>query len=200
MILDGELAAGSRIVLRRLADQFGFSEMPVREALRMLQHEGLVQFQSHRGAIVTPISREAVIEGVSARMWLEILAVREATRLHTRATLAAAQQAFRRLEEAATSGDGLRFSEANRGFHEALEAPAGELVRSTIEDLWNRMWQARRTLSLFLLVPKQIACAQKEHAELLAAVERGDADAAGAVMQRHRESTLAAWRQALGFR
>ncbi len=70
MIIDGELPPGSRLVLRRLAEELGLSEMPVREALRMLQRDGLVEFQSHRGATVVPISRAAVVEALSVRTWL----------------------------------------------------------------------------------------------------------------------------------
>lgn len=197
MIAEGELAPGSRLVLRRLAATFGLSEMPVREALRMLQRDGLVEFHSHRGATVVPISRDAVVEGVSVRMWLQVLAVREAVPLHTAETLAAARERLARAEAAARSGDGIEFSEANRGFHVAVEAPAGELLTTTIAELWSRVWQARRTLSLFVLDPDRIAVAQNEHRELMEAVTAGDADAAALVMERHRDSSLAAWRDAL---
>lgn len=198
MIADGELAPGSRLVLRRLADQLGLSEMPVREALRMLQRDGLVDFQSHRGATVVPISRADVVEGVSVRMWLEVLAVREAVPGHDAQTLAAAERALERAEEAAAAGGGLRYSQANRAFHQTLEAPAGPLLRSTIDELWDRAWQARKTLSLFVLEPERAQDAQDEHRELLAAVEAGDVEAAAAAMARHRESSLAAWRRVLG--
>jgi DNA-binding GntR family transcriptional regulator len=197
MIAEGELAPGTRLVLRRLADAFGLSEMPVREALRMLQRDGLVEFHSHRGATVVPISRDLVIEGVSVRMWLQVLAVREAVPLHTRRTLAAARRELERAEAAAASGDGLAFSEANRAFHVAVEQPASELLRTAIAELWSRVWQARRTLSLFVLDAGQIEVAQGEHRDLLAAVESGDEDAAAGAMARHRESSLAAWRDAL---
>ena len=197
MIRDGELPPGSRLVLRRLADSFGLSEMPVREALRMLQRDGLVDFQSHRGAVVSPISGEEVIEGVSVRMWLEVLAVREAVARHTRSSLAAIERELRRAEDAAASGAGSKFSAANRTFHAAVEAPADELARATIDELWNRVWQARRTLSLFVLVPERIREAQAEHRSLAEAVLRGDADAAADAMAQHRESSLAAWRKAL---
>ena len=197
MIRDGELPPGSRLVLRRLADSFGLSEMPVREALRMLQRDGLVDFQSHRGAVVSPISGEEVIEGVSVRMWLEVLAVREAVARHTRSSLAVVERELRRAQDAAASGTGSKFSAANRTFHAAVEAPADELARATIDELWNRVWQARRTLSLFVLVPERIREAQAEHRSLAEAVLRGDADAAADAMAQHRESSLAAWRKAL---
>lgn len=198
MIADGELQPGSRLVLRHLATSFGLSEMPVREALRMLQRDGLVEFHSHRGAIVTPISREDVIIGVSARMWIEVLAVREAVPRHTPASLATVERALRRAETAAATAGGAAYSEANRAFHAAVEAPAGELLGTLVDDLWNRVWQARRTLSLFVLAPERIAEAQAEHRALAEAVAAGDVEAAADAMALHRESSLAAWREAFG--
>lgn len=197
MIAGGELPPGSRLILRKLAEDFGLSEMPVREALRMLQRDGLVDFQSHRGAVVSPISREEVIEGVSVRMWLEVLAVREAVPRHTRSSLASVERELGRAENAAASRAGARFSAANRGFHGAVEAPADEIVRMMIDELWDRVWQARRTLSLFVLAPERIGEAQTEHRALAKAVLRRDVDAAADAMARHRESSLTAWRKAL---
>ena len=197
MIADGELPAGSRLVLRRLAEDFALSEMPVREALRMLQRDGLVEFASHRGATVVAISREEVLEGISTRMWLEALAVRQAAQRRTETELAAARRALAETETAVEAGDPAAFSTANRRFHEALEAPADALLRATIEDLWNRVWQARRTLSLFLLRPEQMKQARREHGDLIQAVEHGDPDAAGVAMEEHRRSSLEAWRLAL---
>jgi DNA-binding GntR family transcriptional regulator len=197
MIADGELPAGSRLVLRKLAEDFALSEMPVREALRMLQRDGLVEFASHRGATVVAISREEVLEGISTRMWLEALAARQAAERRSETELAAARRALAETETAVEAGDVDAFSSANRRFHEALEAPADALLRATIDDLWNRVWQARRTLSLFLLRPEQMKQARGEHRELFQAVERGDPDAAGVAMEKHRRSSLEAWRLAL---
>jgi DNA-binding GntR family transcriptional regulator len=197
MIAEGDLPPGSRLVLRKLADDFGLSQMPVREALRMLQRDGLVEFESHRGAKVVAVSRDEVLEGISVRMWLEVLAVRDATPAHTAETLAAARHALERAEEAMERGDAREFSASNRALHEALEAPATGLVTITIDDLWDRVWRARRSLSLFLLRPEQMRTAQLEHDTLFEAVASGDAEAAGEAMAVHRESSLDAWREAL---
>jgi DNA-binding GntR family transcriptional regulator len=197
MIADGELPAGSRLVLRRLADDLGLSEMPVREALRMLQRDGLVAFESHRGATVVAISGADVLEGISVRMWLEVLALREATPRHGDVTLRAARAAFERVERARERADADAFSRANHDLHRALEAPAGGLVVATIEDLWNRVRHARRSLSLFQLRPDEMRRAQAEHGAILDAVAAGDADAAAGAMETHRASSLAAWGRAL---
>ena len=93
-IVAGTLAPGERLRLRTLAESLGLSEMPVREALRMLSRDGLVEFSDHRGATVTEIPLEDVRETISARMWLEILAVREAVPRHDATSLAAVRRAL----------------------------------------------------------------------------------------------------------
>ena len=195
-ILDGRLPAGARLLLRPLADELGVSVMPIRDAIRLLERDGLVTVNSHRSATVTEIARDAVVESVGVRMWLEVLAVREATPHHTAATLAAAERALADAERTAASGKALEYARANRAFHNALEAPASESLRALIDELWDRMWQARRSLSLFVLDPGRIDGAQDEHRELYEAVARGDAEAATAAMAEHRERSLAAWSDA----
>jgi DNA-binding GntR family transcriptional regulator len=170
--------------------------MPIRDAIRLLERDGLVTVNSHRGATVTEIERDEVVESVGIRMWLEILAVREATPHHTARTLAVAERALADAERTAATGKALEYARANRAFHTALEAPARESLRTLIDELWDRMWQARRSLSLFALDPGRIAGAQKEHRELYEAVAHGDAGTAAAAMAEHRERSLAAWSDA----
>src|SRR5690349_322350 len=189
-IVDGSLAPGERLRLRTLAEALGLSEMPVREALRMLSRDGLVEFSDHRGATVTAIPIEDVSATISARMWLEILAVREAVPLHDDASLAAVRTA---LAKGAKATSGAAFSVANRELHEAIEAPAPAALRGMITEAWDRVWVVRRAASLFLLLPDQVARAHEEHVELVEAVEAGDAKAAGRIMERHRTSSLRAW-------
>jgi DNA-binding GntR family transcriptional regulator len=196
-ILDGELPPGTRILLRPTAEELGLSMIPVREAIRMLENDGLVETASHRGATVTEISPAAIVQSIGIRMWLEVLAVREATPHHTPATLEHARTLLDKADRAAASGDALGYSRANRDFHEALELPAPARLRALVGEVWDQLWEARRRMSLFILLPERIGVAQAEHRELWEAVARGDAEAAASVMQRHRESTLAAWRNAL---
>jgi len=197
-ILDGELAPGTRLLLRRLAEELGVSVMPVRDAIRLLERDGLVSSESHRGATVSRISRTEILDTISTRMWLEILAIREATPLHTPETLARAEAALVDAEVAASTGMGLEYTHANRRVHQALEAPASDAVKQLIDELWDRLWRARRRMSLFVLAADQIGVAEGEHRGLFEAVRSGDADAAADAMARHRESTLVAWEAVLG--
>jgi DNA-binding GntR family transcriptional regulator len=196
-ILDGELVPGERLYLRALADRLGVSVQPVRDALRLLERDGLVASASHRGATVTPISRDSILDLIGVRMWLEILAVREAAPRHTTATLERVQDALADADAWAERDDPLGFSRANRAFHEAVEAPASAPLRELIESTWERVWEARRRTSLFAIAPGSAAQAQREHRRLARAVASGDGEAALTAMERHRGSTLAAWRVAL---
>jgi len=196
-ILDDKLPPGTRLLLRPLAEELGLSVMPVRDALRMLEGDGLVTLESHRGATVTRISKESVLQIIGMRMWMEVLAVREATPLHTPASLKRVTRILAEAETAMAEGDGLAYTTANRRLHEAIEAPAPEPIHQLVRDLWERLWQTRRRTALFVTSPERMPQAQEEHRQLVAAVVDGDAEAAGAAMQRHRESTLEAWRAAL---
>jgi DNA-binding GntR family transcriptional regulator len=129
-------------------------------------------------------------------MWLEILAVREATPHHTTASLAAAERALADAARAATAGKPLEYARANRAVHAALESAAPASLRTLIDEMWDRLWQARRSLSLFVLDPKRITGAEDDHREIYDAVVRGDAEAAAAAMTAHRERSLAAWHAA----
>jgi len=200
LILAGELKPGTRLLLRNLAEQLGLSIQPIRDAIKMLERDGLVASESHRGATVTQISGVEVLQLISIRLWLEILAVREAVPRHTNETLQVVRAAFDEAAQAADAGgDGLVYSQANRQLHEAIEAPAPITLRDLIADLWERLWRARRHASLFALEPTSRRAAQREHKRLVTAVMRGDIEKAADVMARHRESTLTAWHKALAM-
>ena len=197
MILSGELEPGSRLRLRDLAEELELSIMPVRDALRALEAEGLVVSFEHRGARVSQTSPEEILELAALRMWIQVLAVRIATPRHDEKTLAPARKALDAQRSALRAGNGPRFIESNRRFHEALEAPAGPLINGLISDLWNRLWQARRSTALFVVQPGQMSTAHKDHTAILDAVVAGDADRAVALFEAHGVSALDAWRRAL---
>lgn len=197
MVAKGEFAPGEHLRLGELANRFEMSEMPVREALRMLQRDGLVEVESHRGATVVPVRWDEVLQTISVRTHLEVLAVEVATPHHTDATIAKLRKLITRMQEHAEAGDGSKYSEANRSFHHQLYAPgANEVLKTTIEQLWDRLWQTR-TLSLFTLVPKQMTQAQGDHEVLVDTIADGDAKKAASLMAKHRLHTLEGWEEAV---
>ena len=192
-ILGGGQKVDGRLRLTALAQEFQISEMPVREALRMLQRDGLVRMENHRGATVINLSWEHAAEIVSMRMHLEVLALREATGHHSPASIEEIGRLLRRMDDDAAAGRAEQFSQGNREFHTKLYAPGPNVaLKREIQDLWDRVWRARAA-SIFAVDPARMAQAQAEHRKILAAVRRVDADAAGAAMERHRINTMASW-------
>ena len=192
-ILGGGQKADGRLRLTALAQEFQISEMPVREALRMLQRDGLVRMENHRGATVINLSWEHAAEIVSMRMHLEVLALREATGRHSPVSIEEIGRLLRRMDDDAAAVRAEQFSQGNREFHTRLYAPGpNAALKQEIQDLWDRVWRARAA-SIFAVDPARMAQAQVEHRRILAAVRRGDADAAGAAMERHRTNTMASW-------
>lgn len=194
-IADGRLEPGTRLRLRELGLELGLSEMPVREALRMLQRDGMVEIQDHRGATVTEISFDDVVDQISTRMWLEALAVESSVPKLDATALRRAEVAYEKLSEGAALGDPGGFSIANRAFHEALEGGASPALTEMIQTLWDRAGVSRRQRSLFGFEPQRMERAQVEHRKLLDAATGADALGARNAMIAHRVATLASWNE-----
>jgi DNA-binding GntR family transcriptional regulator len=192
-ILGGSYKPDDRLRLTELAREFDMSEMPVREALRMLQRDGLIEMHSHRGASVTNLTWSRAAEIVSVRMHLEVLAIREAAKGHDSDSLAGLHKLLDRMDQEAAAGVPARFSATNREFHRRLYEPAtNTMLKQEIEELWDRVGRARAQ-SIFEVDRPRMAEAQAEHRAILAAIARGDADAAAKAATRHRERTLRSW-------
>lgn len=193
-ILAAKLAPGHRLRLTELADMYQISEMPIREALRMLQREGFVVFESHRGATVVELSMHEVFDIIAIRTYLEILAISEAVPFHNERSLKALDELIAQMKDTRTSH---RFSEANRGFHRALYAPCkNEFLKAEIDNLWDRVWQ-RWSRSIFELRPERKEAANREHEAIVAAVRSGSVSEVCAAANVHREHTLREWKEAL---
>jgi len=192
-ILGGRYEPDGRLRLTEVAREFETSEMPVREALRMLQRDGLIEIHSHRGAIVANLSWARAAEIVGVRMHMEILAVREAGKYHDKASLAELRKLLDRMDRDSAKGASDRFSAGNREFHRQLYAPAANAaLKQEIQELWDRVWRARAQ-SIFEVDRGRMVAAQVEHRAIVAALAKGDMDAAAKAAEQHRARTMASW-------
>lgn len=124
-ILKGKLKPGERIVESALAGEFQVSRAPIREALWLLAHQGLVRIRAHQGAFVTQLSVGDIREVFEIREALESLAARKIRATLTPERSRALKAALSGLEEAAMQKDVSRFSEADLRFHRTLWELAG---------------------------------------------------------------------------
>jgi DNA-binding GntR family transcriptional regulator len=189
-IVDGSLAPGARVGQAELADQLGISRGSVREALRRLAGDGLVEFEVNRGFFVADFGLEVVLERLEARLLLEPQIARLAAGRRTEADLAALRDAIDSERAAATSDAA---HDASRAFHLALAAAtANEQLWRLIDGLWIAD-VGRRLLARRYTAPTWQADDAREHEEILAAIEASDGDAAEALVRRHDEDALRHW-------
>lgn len=187
-IMRGALAPGTRLTQSQLADQLSLSTTPVREALRRLAGDGLVQIDAHRGAIVRGLDKTELLEIYELRLLLEPLAIRKAVEQITESDLAEAETLWERMNDHSDIG---AWSEVNREFHAvfARACNSPNLIR-ILRGL--RDSAAPYVRWSIVLHPGFSITANEEHRELLDACRDRDAGRAAAVEERHLRATLAA--------
>lgn len=135
-IVTGEIAPGQRIRVRDLEERFGVSHIPIRESLRSLEAEGLVENLPQRGAVATGVSLDELSELYDLRRILESAVAERAVASFDPERLQTIKSALERLEEV-SDGVSDEFIEAHRNFHWAIMEPgATRLIERTLRQLW----------------------------------------------------------------
>jgi DNA-binding GntR family transcriptional regulator len=181
-ILAGDLPAGAQLRQDHIATAFGVSHIPVREAFRRLEADGLVTTIPRRGAFVSRMSGEDAREITEMRAALETLAVRLSVPRASDATLAAAEGALR---IAGQSKDISAWSEMNLQFHRALYQSCGRpRLLTAIEGLWR---QVDRYLRFVFEIADYQGKSHGEHVAILEAYRRHDPATAEMLVAAHIE-------------
>lgn len=179
-ILEGALSGGERLRQNELASQFGVSRMPIREALRLLETEGLVTAQPHRGYTVTQLSPEQVGEIYEMRTCLEAMAARLAAPLLSDDDLSALEALYDAMRGAA---DVATFLRLNRAFHGRIYAASG---RRRLCDLIDRLRdEVEPYLRVYLSLVRQDDRGHEDHAAILEACRLRDPDLAARRTSEH---------------
>jgi DNA-binding GntR family transcriptional regulator len=196
-ILSGELQPGAVIQQRDLASRIGISTTPLREALRRLKSEGLVELDAHRDARISPLRAEEARDLLELRKSLDPLAAGLAAQRRTNADIQAIRAAHAVLEPLPTH-PAIGQLVAHRDFHAAIyRASHNDLLIESLEGLWDKADRYRR---LALQTDRgQTARDQKakEHQLLVDLIATGDSDGAANVMRAHIDTSLGAaavWR------
>jgi DNA-binding GntR family transcriptional regulator len=189
LILDGQLPAGIPLRPNQLAARLGVSVMPVREALRLLEAEGLVNFTPRRGARVAELDEEDIEELYLVRGALEGLAARLAVHNMRAEDLRKLRASYERMRRHYDAGQLDRFIREDRQFHELMyrQSCRDQLVKKIL-DLWD---SGRRILALTYKTRAPMEAALASHAAILAACEARDAVSAERVTREHTEQAAA---------
>ncbi|MEG4642623.1 GntR family transcriptional regulator [Paracoccus sp. APAP_BH8] len=179
-IADGSLDEGEPIRQDDVARMFNVSKIPVREALKRLEAEGLVEFQRNKGAIVTSVSEPEIAQIFETRAILESAAIKLSVPHMTPETFVEAEalcDAFARETDVA------QWSALNWQFHSRLYLDAQRpFLVSTIRSVNDRL---ERYLRIQLALSHGQGTADREHREILAACQAGDAEKAGKLVYDH---------------
>ncbi len=180
-ILSGRYKPGQRLIEDRLAEDFGVSRNPVREALRSLAAEGLVALTARRGATVAALSPADAREMIEVRATLEGLNARHAARRRDPAVIALLSEVLRQGTAAAAAGALAALPDLNARFHDALAAAGSNRV---LGDLMRSL--RLRTGTVFApLGAWRSQETWEEHAAILKAVIAGDEELSALLAERH---------------
>ena len=178
-----ELTPGTWIDEQKLAEQYGISRTPLREALKVLASEGLVELKPRRGCYVTEVSHQDIDDIFPLMALLEGRCAADAINRATKTDIVALKAIHERLETAAKEGGIEAFFEANQAFHRQIQELANNRwMLSVIQDLRKVLKRSRmHSLSLEGRLQQSL----EEHRSIMAAFEAGDAVRAEKVMHDH---------------
>jgi len=188
-IIEGRYRAGQRLIEGRIGEEFTLSRTPVREALRLLEAEGLVLSVRNRGAIVRPVSPKEIIDLYELRARLESLGAERAATRVTDAGIAELDAAITEFEAAIPATDDIELAEnrilsqANSRFHDAVvdmadHARLSQLMARTVDI--PLVFQAFRVFTREERVRSNVF-----HRLIRDALKNGEAARAGALMSEH---------------
>jgi len=184
-IISGAIKAGSRVSEPDLAERYGISRTPIREAFRQLESEGYLTVIPRRGAVVSEFSEKDVEEFYAIKSILEGYAARRACEKLTAKELDRLQAINDRLAELASHNEFKAFFKIHNDFHDVfIKAADNEKLRELINSLVTR-FQRLRLMSISL--PGRMEISVQEHEKIIEAFRRKDEVAAEMLVRKNAE-------------
>jgi DNA-binding GntR family transcriptional regulator len=181
-IVDGELRPGQRLVQEELAQALGISREPVRQALRLLEAEGLVVHRPRRGVVVAPLAEQVVRDLYDVRAALDGLAARRAAGRLSPAQAKEARRLVATARRHLAHGNVPALLAEDRALHQLiLEASGNHVAQDILRPQWDRIAAVMQAV----LQSGYAHRAWNEHEVLLDAILAGDADRAEALAREH---------------
>lgn len=190
-IIQRHLVAGDRLLISQIAASCNSSEIPVREALRLLESEGYVTMNANRGATVVGFTKEmlrnisevkGILEGYATRTSLDYLSPND---------LRVLKSINEQMHEAAIAGDNVRYSEMNIQFHGYIyEKNPNKELRDLIHKLMQK-WQF--TAKVFSVTPQRMNASYQEHKIILNLMEEKKYDELEQYVRFHKSNALSSW-------
>ncbi len=192
-ILRCELAPGQRLITDVIARRLSVSHIPVREALQLLQAEGLVDTIAHAGASVAPISRDSIIETFTVLEGLEVVATRTAAERMTEKEGADLAAIVAEMDEILHSGTHERWGDLNSEFHRAIARTAAMPLLYDMTERALDQWDRIRRYYFASVLEQRIIQSQHEHHVILDAMQRRDLITLERLIKVHNQGAMAAY-------
>lgn len=188
-IINGKFKPDEKIVIAQLAQRFNCSVIPIREALKELDNEGLVSITPYAGAKVASINEKDVTEIYLIRIELETLAAKIATPYITPNDIAFLEKKIEEMEEAVHEYMFEKLGSLNKQFHLRIYKAANlPYLYQLICELWEKV---NRTRGVFALVPER-TIAVEEHKSILAALKEKDSNMVGQLVREQKLNSMKA--------
>ena len=195
MVYDGDLKPGDKVPERLLCETLGISRTPLREALKVLASEGVLELLPNRGARVAKLTAADVDEMFPVMGALEGLAGELACANASEADLAELRALHYQMALHHTRGERAEYFALNQKIHEKIMAAAGnDLLVAMYEGLAGRIRRARYISSI---TPERWKQAMAEHEDMLAALEARDGPRLALVLRGHLQNKCEAVKEAL---
>jgi len=181
-IVNGQLAPGARIAEPELADKFGISRTPIREAFRQLESEGFITVVPRKGAIVASLSPHDIADFYDLKMVLEGYAARCAVKTLKESDLTKMETVNRQIEAASQKKDLRRLLDLHNEFHDIfLRSCGNEKLHAIVQNL---VMQFRR-FRLILAMPGRIEGSIRQHWEIIDAFRKRDPELAEELVRKN---------------
>ncbi|NJD61490.1 MAG: GntR family transcriptional regulator [Deltaproteobacteria bacterium] len=183
-IVNGQIPAGARVAEPELADRFGISRTPIREAFRQLESEGFITVIPRKGAIVASLSAKDISDFYDLKMVLEGYAARCAAKVLTAKELTKMEAVNRQMEAASTKKDLRKVLSLHNEFHEIfLKSCGNEKLYSIVQ---NMVMQFQR-FRLILAMRGKLEGSIRQHREIIDAFRKQDADLAESLVIKNAQ-------------
>ncbi|MFD1674044.1 GntR family transcriptional regulator [Alicyclobacillus fodiniaquatilis] len=189
-IMHCKLPPGHRLVIQDISAEYHVSPIPIREALRLLDSEHLVEHRPHIGTVVSPITSSSIEEIFTIKEALEIVAIRMAVEKMNLDEIAELERIVGRMEVSISEKRYEEWGDLNALFHETIALTANmPMLRETYQHIIDRWNRVRRYFFKDVLL-HTIYHSQEEHYTILESVKRRDSEKAENLVKKHNRNAL----------
>ncbi|TCZ77761.1 GntR family transcriptional regulator [Paenibacillus albiflavus] len=190
-IVNEVFGPGYRIVIDQIAKELKLSIIPVREAIRQLEADGLIQYKPYSGAIVSKINEEEYLETLAVLAVLEGYATSLSSKLMDADSIKQLEEINQSMSDALYDFEFEEFGELNRKFHAVIiEYCGNEYLKEQIRQTWERLNRVRK--SGFTFMPKRARDSIKEHAQIIDMIKTQASDEQ--FVRQHKLNTVKAFK------